>query len=88
MGRSRIRDECHSPREIKLNTIGLERNGDWLRLSVEDNGTGFESVKKESSTGGIGLESMQQRVESSGGIFCIRSILEKGTIVKAEWRFG
>ncbi len=65
--------------------VGIERERNWLRLKVEDNGSGFESVKK-SATGGIGLDSMQQRVESSGGIFSISSNPGEGTIVKAEWR--
>ncbi len=69
--------------------IGLERNGDWLWLGIEDNGNGFVSAdKKEPSTGGMGLVSMQQRVESTGGVFSIRSNLGEGTMVKAEWRLS
>ncbi len=67
--------------------IGLEKNENWLRLKVEDNGNGFLSFKK-STTEGIGLDSMQQRVESSGGIFSITSHPGKGTAVKAEWRIN
>jgi signal transduction histidine kinase len=67
--------------------IGLERNNGWLRLNVADNGDGFESLKK-SAIGGIGLDSMQQRVDSTGGIFSISSTPGSGTIVKAEWRMG
>lgn len=67
--------------------VTFEKERDWLRLVVGDNGTGFESVKK-TENGGIGLHSMQQRVESTGGIFSITSNPGKGTIVKAEWRIG
>ncbi len=67
--------------------IGLERKRYWLRLSVEDNGNGIISVKK-STTEGVGLDSMQQRVESSGGIFSIRANPGKGTVVTAEWKMG
>ena len=66
--------------------IGLERNGAWFRLSVMDNGKGFVSPAKKLLTDGSGLGRMQQRVESTAGIFSISSAPEKGTIVKAEWR--
>ncbi len=65
--------------------IRLDKESNWLRLKVEDNGNGFESVKK-SASGGIGLDSMQQRVESTGGIFSITSSPGNGTSVKAEWK--
>jgi signal transduction histidine kinase len=65
--------------------VGLEKESNWLRLRVEDNGDGFEFIKK-STSGGIGLDSMQQRVESTGGIFSISSSPGNGTTVKAEWR--
>ncbi len=66
--------------------IGLEKNNGWLRLTIRDNGTGFESVERKSSTGGMGLPSMQQRVESTAGIFSVSSLPGKGTLVKAEWK--
>ncbi len=68
--------------------IVLERNGGWLRLRVEDNGCGFESARlgERSEEGGIGLDSMQQRVDSTRGIFSISSSPGQGTTVKAEWR--
>jgi signal transduction histidine kinase len=70
-----------------LITIGLKKDAYWLRLRVEDNGTGFVSIKKWAA-GGIGLDSMQQRVDSTGGIFSVSSTPGKGTIVKAEWRIN
>jgi PAS domain S-box-containing protein len=68
--------------------IGLERNDGWLRLIVQDKGRGFDSVKVGVPSGshGIGLNSMQQRVDSTGGIFSISSSPGRGTTVKAEWR--
>ncbi len=67
--------------------IWLEKEGSWLRLRIADNGRGFDSIKK-SETGGIGMDSMQQRVDSTGGIFSITSTSGQGTTVKAEWRIG
>ncbi len=67
--------------------IGLDRRGKWLQLKVEDNGKGFDSPPKRSlETGGMGLGSMQQRVESSGGVFSVTSEVGKGTTISAEWR--
>jgi two-component system, NarL family, sensor kinase len=71
--------------KCSLIKIWVEKEKNWLRLSAEDNGKGFESVK-ETKTGGIGLNSMQQRVDSTGGIFSVSSFPGKGTIVKAEWK--
>ncbi len=70
--------------------ISLERRNGWLRASVNDNGKGFDSDKigEKSENGGIGLDSMQQRVDSTGGIFSISSSPGQGTTVKAEWRIG
>jgi len=55
--------------------------------NVANNSKWFESVKlgEKSENGGIGLDSMQQRVNSPGGIFSISSNPGEGTIVKAEW---
>ncbi len=74
--------------KAKTIRISLIRNGDWLCLTVEDNGVGFLSAEKKSPAGGMGLVSMQQRVESTGGIFSITSNLGEGTTVKGEWRIN
>ncbi len=70
--------------------IGLERNNGWLQLKVTDNGHGFDSMKlgQRSPTSGIGLSSMEQRIDSTGGIFSISSTPGGGTTVKAEWKMG
>ncbi len=68
--------------------ISLNRIHSWLRLQVEDNGKGFDSMKlgEKNGNSGIGLDSMQQRVNSTGGIFSITSSPGQGTTVKAEWK--
>lgn len=67
--------------------VELEKNKNWLQLKIEDNGHGFEPGKRgESSGSGLGLLSMQQRVDSSQGIFSISSMVGHGTVVKAAWR--
>jgi signal transduction histidine kinase len=51
-------------------------------LVIRDNGQGFdiENVQK-----GLGLESMKERIELSGGEFQIESILGQGTTIRAIW---
>jgi signal transduction histidine kinase len=56
-----------------------------LRLSVEDNGRGFdveEDLKKREDGSGLGLGSMRQRIEAVGGEMRITSPPGKGTIVR------
>ena len=51
-------------------------------LIVEDNGIGFAM---ESITKGLGLGSMRERAEFSGGSFDIESVGGKGTMIRASW---
>ncbi|NVN91981.1 MAG: PAS domain S-box protein [Desulfuromonadales bacterium] len=73
-------------REILLNTvkhanathigISIKRDSDMIRLSVSDNGCGFDvasSKVKTSKTGGFGLQNVKRRIEYLGGNFTIES---------------
>jgi signal transduction histidine kinase len=53
-----------------------------IELVIEDNGIGFdmESIKKE-----LGLGSMRERAELSGGSFDIESVKGKGTVIRGSW---
>jgi len=65
----------HSDSEqIKVN---LQRDDDKIKLSVEDNGKGFDfrNVPKK----GVGLYSMRSRVQMIGGTFDLLSRKNKGT---------
>jgi PAS domain S-box-containing protein len=59
-----------------------------IQLSIEDNGDGFE-VKPAASanhpTSGIGLFSMRERTERSGGVFLMETLIGKGTKLHATW---
>ena len=69
--------------EANLVSISLTRTKDGrIELVIEDNGIGFdmESVKK-----GLGLGSMRERAELSGGSFDIESVKGKGTLIRASW---
>ena len=64
------------------------RKTDRIELLIQDNGRGFDLKEKLSLDGskrGLGLSSMRERAELSGGSFDIESSVGKGTIVRASW---
>ena len=68
--------------------LGLRKAGGTIELSIKDNGEGFdlESLSsREISKKGLGLSSMKERVEFSGGSFSIESAKGKGTVIRAVW---
>lgn len=60
-----------------------------LDLLIEDNGDGFDLdeafSKRDSGRGGLGLTSMKERAELSGGSFSIQSVIGAGTTLRASW---
>ena len=82
-----------------LNNIAKYSGADWMLLSlrkikgtlllvVRDNGRGFEIEKaltKEGTERGLGLTSMRERSELSGGTFSIESSPGQGTVVQVTW---
>ena len=69
--------------------LSLRKRDNTIELAIEDNGLGFnleEALSAESSKRGLGLASMKERIELSGGFFAIESVKGKGTIVQAIWK--
>ena len=64
-------------------SVKLESNSSGLKLTVQDNGLGFDPRDK-ASTGHFGLVGMKERAELSGGKFTIDSQKGKGTTVVLE----
>ncbi len=68
--------------------VSLEGTDKKIELIIEDNGIGFD-LEKELAEGrvkdGIGLSSMKERAELSGGAFLIESHKGAGTRVRASW---
>jgi signal transduction histidine kinase len=68
--------------------LALSRNDGALELVIQDNGRGFDVEKKLAKTTherGLGLSSMKERVELTGGSFSIQSAEGKGTLIRATW---
>ena len=66
----------------------IEEDGE-LRLSIEDNGKGFDAVVAFQSGGvNVGLLSMRKRIHATGGRFVVESRPQRGTRVAAAWAIG
>jgi PAS domain S-box-containing protein len=69
-------------------SLFLRKTKGGLELAIEDNGVGFDledALSVESSKRGLGLASMRERTELSGGSFIIQSTKGEGTVVRALW---
>jgi len=62
--------------------LSLLKSGDTLHLRIQDNGQGFDVRNMQK---GLGLESMRERVEISGGEFMVESKIAHGTTIRAIW---
>lgn len=69
--------------------ISLTNTGTEIELAVEDDGLGFDqsavSSKMRDPGCGMGLISMRERAEFSGGMFSIESAPGRGTSMRVTW---
>ncbi len=65
-----------------LVVLSLSNRGNRIHLRIHDNGQGFDIEKVQK---GLGLESMRERAEFSGGTFSIESAEGKGATIQASW---
>ena len=66
----------------------LESGEEGVKLRISDNGTGFDRDAARSGydgKSGLGLRSMQERVEATGGEFELKSAPHEGTEIEARW---
>ena len=68
----------------RANTVvlGLARKNDRITLRIQDNGVGFDP---ENCRKGLGLSSMKERSQLSGGIFILESGPGKGSHMEVRW---
>jgi signal transduction histidine kinase len=74
--------------QANLVHLALRKTDGELELSIQDNGQGFdlpEALSAESPKRGLGLSSMRERAEHSGGSLLIESAKGKGTLNRASW---
>ena len=66
--------------------VRITRSGDYLEMSVSDDGCGFDlehAMGADNAFSGFGLNSMRERIEICNGCFAIRSREGEGTLVRA-----
>ena len=72
-------------------TVALTKTDGSLVLSIGDDGRGFDSVEPNQKANasdairGMGLSSMKERAELSGGTIAIMPLKGSGTIIHAKW---
>ncbi len=72
-------------------TIRLNIAEGALAFTVEDDGKGFDPgalASRSIARGGLGMQSMRERAELSGGTYAVTSALGEGTKVCAVWPAG
>lgn len=68
--------------------VSLVKAGDQLHLSIEDNGQGFDPTVRDNYCfvrKGLGLLSMKDRANISGGVCRIDSAVGQGTRIHVSW---
>jgi signal transduction histidine kinase len=67
--------------------ISLSKNGNGIELVVSDDGVGMnlEQILQTSTARSLGLTSMRERAELTGGSFSIGSAPGEGTTIRACW---
>ena len=68
--------------------LSLRKTDGVIELGIQDDGQGFdleEASSRKGSARGLGLDSMRERVELSGGSFSIESRKGAGTAIRATW---
>ncbi len=67
--------------------ISLSDNGDGIELVVSDDGVGIDLdiIMQTGTATSLGLTSMTERAELTGGSFSIESNPSEGTTIRACW---
>jgi signal transduction histidine kinase len=68
--------------------VGLVSGDGGLSLTIRDDGAGFaaaEKIRESIHSAGLGLGSMRERIEATGGNFILQSLPGEGTVVLASW---
>jgi PAS domain S-box-containing protein len=79
----------HSKTSVVL--LFLQKTDQAIKLVIRDRGQGFnpeEAYSRKGATKGLGLDSMKERTELSGGSLDIESVEGKGTTICASWPLG
>jgi two-component system NarL family sensor kinase len=81
----------NAAKHARASTLAVSMQNDHgsLILGIRDNGVGFDAKQfagSHLSQQGIGLRSMRERAESTGGDFSIKSSPGSGTAIEVRWK--
>src|SRR3972149_3569374 len=65
-------------------TLNFERDGDFSKVTIEDNGDGFVPMEAQGKVLHFGLQTMRERIEGVGGKLAIESAPGEGTKVSVH----
>jgi PAS domain S-box-containing protein len=74
--------------EAELVNLSLVRRNGAIELTIDDNGIGFDLnavLLRGDERKGLGIVSMKERTELSGGFYGIESVLGEGTVIRCSW---
>jgi PAS domain S-box-containing protein len=74
-------NNTHKHAKAKQVAVVLDKRGDSIVLTIEDDGVGFKPENKRTRSKGLGLMGMQERATLIGGSVEIESKPEKGTTI-------
>ncbi len=68
--------------KASLVNLSLRKEDAKIQLTIQDNGQGFdlETVRK-----GLGLSTMRERAQLSGGVCSVESVKGEGTTIRCLW---
>jgi two-component sensor histidine kinase len=68
--------------QASLIKLSLQKEDDIILLTIQDNGQGFDP---ETARKRMGLSSIKERAELSGGSSELKSAMGKGTMIRVSW---
>lgn len=66
-------------------SLSIITTGEEVVVSIRDDGRGFDPTAAAGAGRGLGLKTMRERVELSGGAFTLETAPGKGTLITADW---
>ena len=64
--------------------VQIDMGMDKIRVSVDDDGRGFDTAELEAEEAGLGIKLIRERAEQLGGSFEIDSAIGKGARIAIE----
>jgi len=68
--------------------VSLVRFREELRLTIDDDGVGFDTVRVAEQGIGLGLHAIRKRVDATEGTLTLETAPHRGTRVSASWRLA